>query len=83
MPVLVSMDSVHGLSYVTGATVTGHNLALAATRPECRALVPETALRQEKIHPQSLESLRMDRFIEASGDWARTQLYYFLENTTV
>ncbi len=32
VPVLVSMDSVHGLSYVTGATVTGHNLALAATR---------------------------------------------------
>lgn len=58
-------------------------LALAATRPECRALVPETALRQEKIHPQSLESLRMDRFIEASGDWAPTQLYYCLVNTTV
>jgi len=32
VPVLVSMDSVHGLSYVTGATVTPHNLALAATR---------------------------------------------------
>ena len=32
VPVLVSMDSVHGLSYVAGATVTGHNLALAATR---------------------------------------------------
>ena len=32
VPVLVSMDSVHGLSYVTGATVTGHNLGLAATR---------------------------------------------------
>lgn len=32
VPVLVSMDSVHGLSYVSGATVTGHNLALAATR---------------------------------------------------
>ena len=58
-------------------------LALAATRPECRALVPETALRQEKIHPQSLESLRMDRFIEASGDWAPTLLYYCLVNTTV
>lgn len=57
-------------------------LALAATRPECRALVPETALRQEKIHPQSLESLRMDRFIEASGDWAPTQLYYCLVNNT-
>ena len=28
------MDSVHGLSYVSGATVTGHNLALAATRDE-------------------------------------------------
>ena len=34
VPVLVSMDSVHGLSYVTGATVTPHNLALAATRNE-------------------------------------------------
>ena len=34
VPVLVSMDSVHGLSYVYGATVTGHNLALAATRDE-------------------------------------------------
>ncbi|MDR0928629.1 MAG: hypothetical protein LBM74_02825, partial [Oscillospiraceae bacterium] len=34
IPVLVSMDSVHGLSYVTGATVTPHNLALAATRNE-------------------------------------------------
>ena len=28
VPVLVSMDSVHGLSYVTGATVTPHNLAV-------------------------------------------------------
>ena len=26
------MDSVHGASYVTGATVTPHNLGLAATR---------------------------------------------------
>lgn len=34
VPVLVSMDPVHGLSYVSGATVTGHNLALAATRDE-------------------------------------------------
>ena len=34
VPVLVSMDSVHGLSYVSGATVTPHNLALAATRNE-------------------------------------------------
>lgn len=34
VPVLVSMDSVHGLSYVSGATVTAHNLALAATRDE-------------------------------------------------
>ena len=34
VPVLVSMDSVHGLSYVSGSTVTPHNLALAATRDE-------------------------------------------------
>lgn len=34
VPVLVSMDSVHGLSYVSGATVTPHTLALAATRDE-------------------------------------------------
>ena len=31
VPILVSMDSVHGLSYVNGATVTPHNLGLAAT----------------------------------------------------
>ncbi len=34
VPVVVSMDSVHGASYVNGATVTGHNLSLAATRDE-------------------------------------------------
>ncbi len=34
IPVVVSMDSVHGASYVNGATVTGHNLSLAATRDE-------------------------------------------------
>ncbi|MDD3212145.1 MAG: glycoside hydrolase family 3 N-terminal domain-containing protein [Eubacteriales bacterium] len=32
VPILISMDSVHGLSYVSGATVTPQNLALAATR---------------------------------------------------
>ena len=34
IPVVVSMDSVHGASYVNGATVTGHNLSLAAMRDE-------------------------------------------------
>lgn len=34
VPVVVSMDSVHGASYVNGATVTGHNLSQAATRDE-------------------------------------------------
>ena len=58
-------------------------LAMSAARPECRVLVPETAPDPEKIHPQNVESLRMDRFIEASGDWAPTQLCYFLLNTTV
>lgn len=34
IPLVTSMDSVHGMSYINGATVTGHNLALAATRDE-------------------------------------------------
>ena len=46
IPVVVSMDSVHGASYVNGATVTGHNLSLAATRDE--ALVTELAEIQRK-----------------------------------
>ena len=32
VPLLVSMDSVHGLSYVNGGLVHPHNLGLAATR---------------------------------------------------
>lgn len=32
IPILVSMDSVHGTSYVNGALVHPHNLGLAATR---------------------------------------------------
>ena len=32
IPVVVSMDSVHGLSYVTGAAIWPHALGLAATR---------------------------------------------------
>ena len=32
IPVVVSMDSVHGLSYVNGGLVHPHNLGLAATR---------------------------------------------------
>jgi len=32
IPVVISMDSVHGLSYVTGATIWPHALGLAATR---------------------------------------------------
>jgi len=32
IPILISMDSVHGTSYVNGALVHPHNLGLAATR---------------------------------------------------
>lgn len=32
IPVVISMDSVHGLSYVAGATIWPHSLGLAATR---------------------------------------------------
>lgn len=49
VPVLVSMDSVHGLSYVSGATVTGHNLALAATRDEDLVIRLAEMAREEHI----------------------------------
>ena len=32
IPIIVSMDSVHGLSYINGGLVRPHNLGMAATR---------------------------------------------------
>ena len=71
VPVLVSMDSVHGLSYVSGATVTGHNLALAATRDE--ALVTRLAeiARDEHIAIGVRMTLSPESDIASEPRWGR------------
>ena len=71
VPVLVSMDSVHGLSYVTGATVTPHNLALAATRDE--ELVTELAevAREEHIAIGVRMTLSPEADIASEPRWGR------------
>ncbi len=71
VPVLVSMDSVHGLSYVSGATVTGHNLALAATRDE--ALVTKLAeiARDEHIAIGVRMTLSPESDIASEPRWGR------------
>ncbi|MBR4359269.1 MAG: glycoside hydrolase family 3 C-terminal domain-containing protein [Clostridia bacterium] len=71
VPVLVSMDSVHGLSYVSGAMVTGHNLALAATRDE--ALVTKLAeiARDEHIAIGVRMTLSPESDIATEPRWGR------------
>ncbi|MCF0228778.1 MAG: glycoside hydrolase family 3 C-terminal domain-containing protein [Parasporobacterium sp.] len=71
VPVLISMDSVHGLSYVTGATVTGQNLALAATRDE--ELVSKLAemAREEHIAVGVRMTLSPEADIASEPRWGR------------
>lgn len=71
VPVLVSMDSVHGLSYVSGATVTGHNLALAATRD--KELVTKLAeiARDEHIAIGVRMTLSPEADIASEPRWGR------------
>lgn len=71
VPVLVSMDSVHGLSYVSGATVTGHNLALAATRD--KELVTKLAeiARNEHIAIGVRMTLSPEADIASEPRWGR------------
>lgn len=71
VPVLVSMDSVQGLSYVSGATVTPHNLALAATRDE--ELVRELAdiAREEHIAIGVRMTLSPEADIASEPRWGR------------
>ena len=71
VPVLVSMDSVHGLSYVSGATVTPHNLALAATRDE--ALVTKLAeiARDEHLAAGVRMTLSPEADIASEPRWGR------------
>ena len=71
IPVIISMDSVHGTSYVTGATVTPHNLGLAATRD--KELVSELAdmARQEHIAIGARMTLSPEADIATEPRWGR------------
>ena len=71
VPVLVSMDSVHGLSYVSGATVTGHNLALAATRDENLVTRLAEIARDEHIAIGVRMTLSPESDIASEPRWGR------------
>lgn len=71
VPVLVSMDSVHGLSYVSGATVTGHNLALAATRDEELVTKLAQIARDEHIAIGVRMTLSPESDIASEPRWGR------------
>ena len=64
VPVVVSMDSVHGASYVNGATVTGHNLSLAAARDE------ELVTRLAKIQRDELMAMGVRMTLSPEADIA-------------
>ena len=71
VPILVSMDSVHGLSYVTGATVTGHNLGLAATRDEELVTRLAEMAREEHIAIGVRMTLSPESDIATEPRWGR------------
>lgn len=71
VPVLVSMDSVHGLSYVSGATVTPHNLALAATRDEELVTKLAEIARDEHIAVGVRMTLSPESDIASEPRWGR------------
>ena len=71
VPVLVSMDSVHGLSYVSGATVTGHNLGLAATRDEELVTKLAEMAREEHIAIGVRMTLSPESDIATEPRWGR------------
>lgn len=71
VPVLVSMDSVHGLSYVSGSTVTPHNLALAATRDEELVIKLSEIAREEHIAVGVRMTLSPEADIASEPRWGR------------
>ena len=71
VPVLVSRDSDHGLSYVTGATVTPHNLALAATRDEELVTKLAEVARDEHIAIGVRMTLSPEADIASEPRWGR------------
>lgn len=71
VPIIVSMDSVHGTSYVYGATVTPHNLGLAATRDvELVSKLADIA-RQEHIAIGTRMTLSPEADIGTEPRWGR------------
>ena len=71
IPVVVSMDSVHGCSYVYGATVTPHNLGLAATRDKELVMKLADIARQEHIAIGSRMTLSPEADIATEPRWGR------------
>ncbi len=71
VPVLVSMDSVHGLSYVSGATVTPHNLALAATRDKDLVIKLAEIARDEHLAVGVRMTLSPEADIASEPRWGR------------
>ena len=76
VPVLVSMDSVHGLSYVSGSTVTPHNLALAATRDEELVTKLAEIAREEHLAVGVCMALSPDADLITDPRWGRNQECY-------
>ena len=71
VPILISMDSVHGLSYVSGATVTPQNLALAATRDTDLVTKLAEVARQEHIAVGVRMTLSPEADIASEPRWGR------------
>ena len=76
VPVLVSMDSVHGLSYVSGSMVTPHNLALAATRDEELVTKLAEIAREEHLAVGVRMALSPDADLITDPRWGRNQECY-------
>ena len=76
VPVLVSMDSVHGLSYVSGSTVTPHNLALAATRDEELVTKLAEIAREEHLAVGVRMTLSPEADLITDPRWGRNQECY-------
>lgn len=76
VPVLVSMDSVHGLSYVSGSTVTPHNLVLAATRDEELVTKLAEIAREEHLAVGVRMALSPDADLITDPRWGRNQECY-------
>jgi len=71
IPIIISMDSVHGTSYVEGATVTPHNLGLAATRDKDLVVELADIARQEHIAVGARMTLSPEADIATEPRWGR------------